>query len=374
MPRLSSIPRSPFLTPDAIEEFKIQTSQYDAGSGRNPGANVEVVTKSGTNSFHGAAWEFLRNTDLDANDFFRKRSDLPRAVMRQNQFGFSIGGPIVKNKLFFFGSYQGTRQVNGLSSVSTSTPFTPPQLFGVDRSTATAATYGAIFCNVNGGKAVNGGAVACDGSNINPVSLMYLQQKLPNGQYWIPNPQTPSGSSIFSDPAIFNEDQFVANLVYVVTPRNTLSVKMFHSHDPQQQTIDCGALCLPGNPGLIDSGTFNGVLKWTSVITPNLVNEARAGFTHLYWEDSSFQFVTPQQFGVTPLNDWLNELPTINVNGLFSLGGSITDNGFSAPTTYQIGDQLSWSRGKQTLRFGFEAEDVRFPAPCSEWEQSLAGH
>jgi Carboxypeptidase regulatory-like domain/TonB dependent receptor len=346
--------------PDAIEEFKIQTSQYDAGSGRNPGANVEVVTKSGTNSLHGAAWEFLRNTDLDANDFFRNRSDLPRAVMRQNQFGFSVGGPILKNKLFFFGSYQGTRQVNGLSSVSTSTPFTPPQLFGVDRATATAATYGAIFCNVNGGKGVNGGAVACDGSNINPVSLMFLQQKLPNGQYWIPNPQTPSGSSIFSEPSTFNEDQFVANVDYVISPRNTLSAKVFHSHDPQVQTIDCGASCLPGNPGLIDSGTFNGVLKWTSIITPNLVNEARAGFTHLYWEDSSSQFVTPQDFGVIPLNNWLNELPTINVNGLFSLGGSITDNGFSAPTTYMIGDHLSWSRGKQTIRFGFEAEDVRF--------------
>src|ERR1700691_3923233 len=98
--------------PDAIAEFKIQTSQYDAGSGRNVGANVDVVTKSGSNSLHGAAWEFLRNTSLDANSFFANQSNQPRAVMRQNQFGASIGGPILKNKLFYFGSYQGTRQAN----------------------------------------------------------------------------------------------------------------------------------------------------------------------------------------------------------------------------------------------------------------------
>jgi hypothetical protein len=346
--------------PDAIQEFKIQTSQYDAGSGRNVGANVEVITKSGTNQFHGAVWEFLRNTDLDANTFFRNKAHLPRAVMKQNQFGGDVGGPILKNKLFFFFSYQGTRQVNGLSSSSLSTPFLPSQLYGVDRDTATAATYGSIFCNVNGGKGVNGGAVACDGSNINPVALRYLQQKLPNGQLWIPDPQNPNGSSTFSDPARFSEDQYVENLDYNVSRRNTLSARMFHARDPQQQTIDCGALCLPGNPGIIDSGTFNGVVKLTTVVTPNLVNEARFGFSHLYWKDSSSQFVTPAEYGMTQLNSWLNQLPTVTVNGLFTMGGSVTDNGFSAPTTYMLGDHLSWSHGVHSIRVGFEGEDVRF--------------
>src|SRR4029077_13251838 len=173
--------------PDAIGQFKIQAAQYDASSGRNPGANVEVVTKSGSNSFHGGAWEFLRNTDLDANSFFRNLANLPRPIMQQNQFGGDVGGHIIKNKLFFFGSYQGTRQRNGLSSSSSSSPFTPPQLFGLNRATATAAPYGALFCGVNGGKGVNGGAVLCNGSNINPVALAYLNQKTPSGQYWIPN-------------------------------------------------------------------------------------------------------------------------------------------------------------------------------------------
>ena len=105
--------------PDTLQEFKIQTSLYDAGYGRNPGANVNVITKSGTNQFHGTAFEFFRNTDLNSNDFFRNRTcgitpalcaatGGDKLVLNQNQFGGVIGGPIKKDKLFFFGSYQQT--------------------------------------------------------------------------------------------------------------------------------------------------------------------------------------------------------------------------------------------------------------------------
>ena len=107
-------------SPDSLAEFKIQTSLYDAGYGRHPGANVNVVTKSGTNAFHGTAFEFFRNTDLNANDFFLNRAGLARPVLNQNQFGDVIGGPIKKDKLFFFFSYQATKQKNGASTQSLS--------------------------------------------------------------------------------------------------------------------------------------------------------------------------------------------------------------------------------------------------------------
>ncbi len=116
-------------SPDAIQEFKIQTSTYDATYGRNPGANVNVVTKSGTNSWHGTAFEFFRNAKLNANDFFYNRDTCrtqfagqtcPKQVLNQNQFGGVIGGPIKKDKLFIFGSYQGTRQRNGVNSAGNS--------------------------------------------------------------------------------------------------------------------------------------------------------------------------------------------------------------------------------------------------------------
>ena len=103
--------------------------QYDAGYGRKPGANVNVVTKSGTNQFHGTAFEFFRNTDLNANDFFRKISPplngVPnngRQVLNQNQFGGVFGGPVKKDKLFFFASFQETWQKNGVSSAGYSAP------------------------------------------------------------------------------------------------------------------------------------------------------------------------------------------------------------------------------------------------------------
>ena len=109
----------PIPSPDSIQEFKVQTGQYDAAFGRNAGANVNVITRGGGNEFHGDLFEFFRNTDLNGNNFFSNMNGQPRAVLNQNQFGATMGGPIRKNKLLFFGSYQGTRQVNGVSSVKT---------------------------------------------------------------------------------------------------------------------------------------------------------------------------------------------------------------------------------------------------------------
>ena len=114
--------------PDSLQEFKIQTSTYDASYGRNPGANVNVVTKSGTNDFHGTAFEFFRNTVLNANDFFLNRAGKPEGVLNQNQYGGVFGGPVKKDKLFFFVSYQETAQKNGYSAFGLSTNVTLPPI------------------------------------------------------------------------------------------------------------------------------------------------------------------------------------------------------------------------------------------------------
>jgi hypothetical protein len=111
--------------PDALQEFKIRTSTYDASYGRNVGANVNVITKSGSNTFHGSAWEFLRNTSLNANDWFLNSAGLPRARMDQHQFGGTVGGPVKKDKVFFFTSYQGTRTKNGLGTAQNAATTNP---------------------------------------------------------------------------------------------------------------------------------------------------------------------------------------------------------------------------------------------------------
>src|SRR4029453_13298962 len=183
----------PIPNPDTITEFKVQTGQYDAAFGRNAGANVNLVTKSGTNDFRGSAF-----------GFFRARS--PKPFLHQNHFGLPLGGPVVRDRLLFFGSYQGTRQTNGVSSLVT--VLAPP--LTDDRS---AAAIGRLFAgqrgiqqNAMGGV---GPAILADGSNINPVALRLLQMRLADGSYLIPTPQrvNPSaafavqGSSTFSTPS-----------------------------------------------------------------------------------------------------------------------------------------------------------------------------
>jgi len=206
-------------SPDALQEFKIQTSQYDAGYGRNPGANVNVVTKSGTNAFHGTAFEFFRNTALNSNDFFLNRAGQRRPVINQNQFGGVFGGPVKKDKLFFLFSYQGTRQTNG-ASTSTYQPgvILPPIPAGDRSAPGFQAALGVAFCPGNhpGNRSyltgitsnLGGVQVACDGSNINPVALRMLQSKLPNGNYLIPG-STNGGfqNSPLTVPGIYRETQ-----------------------------------------------------------------------------------------------------------------------------------------------------------------------
>ena len=106
----------PIPNPDSIQEFKVQTGLYDAAYGRYAGANVSLITKTGSNDFHGTDFRVSPQRVLNANDFFLNRTGQRRPVLKQNQFGFALGGPIKKDKLFFFGSYQGTRQVNGIAA------------------------------------------------------------------------------------------------------------------------------------------------------------------------------------------------------------------------------------------------------------------
>jgi hypothetical protein len=213
--------------PDTIAEFKVQTGMYDAGYGRSAGANVDFISRTGTNRFHGDLWEFFRNDVLNANDFFLNNTNQPRPVLKQNQFGGAIGGPIRRNKTFFFGSYQATIQRNGAAPVSLASSFLP--VLPADRS---AQSLGAAFCPANHPgdpffQTASGGVqVACDGSNINPVALNFLNFKFPNNNFAIPTPQTNLSSGVgvssFSIPAKYREDQFSVNLDHKISKRVTL--------------------------------------------------------------------------------------------------------------------------------------------------------
>ncbi len=360
--------------PDALQEFKIQTTNYDAGFGRDAGANVDVITKSGTNNFHGAVWEFFRNDVLNANDTFLKIGGQKRAVMKQNQFGGSVGGPIMKDKLFFFGTYQGTRQVNGLSASSLASNTLFP--LTDDRS---AAAIGAIACpsastaSTPEGRAkwapfYGGTNVTCDGDNINPVALNLLNQKIANGTYLIPTPQRYGadtngnrvGLSTFSIPSHYSEDQFMVNTDYILSMKHTLSQRYFYSNQPQNQPFSSSA----NTPGNGVTPTFNSqvaVMKLTSAVTPHFLNEGLIGYIRNTGTLNTQANLTFDQIGMTAPSDPTYPLmPIVSVTGYFNLGGVNNDVSMSAVNTFEISDQISWTHGKQSIRAGFTGEKNQF--------------
>jgi hypothetical protein len=339
--------------PDTIQEFKVQTGQYDASYGRNAGANVDLVTKRGTNAIHGTAFEFFRNDVLNANEYFRKQQGQPRPVIKQNQFGGSLGGPIVKDRLFYFGSYQGTRQRNGLGGgLCISTVPSPP--LTDDRS---REALGALF---NG---PTEGAITQNGSNIDDRSLALLNQKFPNGQYVIPSPQTidPSqsdffnqGQSTYSQACPFTEDQFLASIDYFPNVKNSINGRFFYSDDSQIASLPTNAniagFGLPGFPQSNDYKFRVFSLSHTYTFTPKLINQITVGYHRLVGSVDQTEPFTFSDIGVTA-PDFINAFPEIGVKGSFQTGGN--GQGIHlAQNKYNIADSVLWSSGRHSFHFG----------------------
>jgi outer membrane receptor protein involved in Fe transport len=336
----------PIPNPDSIQEFKVQTSQYDAAYGQNPGANVNVVTKSGTNQYHGSVWEFNRNNFFNANDFFFKNSERGEGLantppeVKQNQFGGTFGGPIIKDKFFAFGSYQGTRQLNGIGSNGFATSLTEVSLLplnepGVPFASARAdGNVGQIrqdfnsanpLCDYNTYRQYLGCAFAGEtdfasglgpanvvnpmGTNISNTAINLLRQTeaIPqvkggfNNGYYLPSLRYTTGAgglpvpfciadniscanpTTISQATIANENQYMLNSDYVLNSKNTISEKFFFSGDPQTQSFSCIVTgCDPGAPEDAKYASTSAVLKDTAVVTNNFVNEVFGSFQRLY--------------------------------------------------------------------------------------------
>ena len=353
----------PIPSPDALIEFKVQTSLYDAGYGRNAGANVNVITKSGTNELHGSLFEFLRNDALNANDFFANRSGEARAPFKQNQFGGTFGGPVRKDKLFYFFSYQGTRQVDGLDSHGHSSVTLPSQLTN-DR---TAAGLGAAFC---GTKTFGGGTqVACNGSNINPIALNILNTKLPGGGYIIPSPQTilnagtPTaiGFSYFTVPSTFKEEQAMGNADYLISAKQILAARYFFATAKQNNGFGAIAGSLPGSGQAPVTGNHVASLRLTSTPSGTLVNEARISYYHIKAGVDTTDPITAPQVGIAAPAPWYPILsPLTFVSPSFNFGGSTVDGARQPQNYYEWSDGVSWTGGKHTVRAGFGGQHVNW--------------
>jgi hypothetical protein len=338
--------------PDTIAQFKVQTGLYDASYGRGSGANVDLVSRTGSNQFHGNAWEFLRNDALNANDFFLNRNGEPRPVLKQNQFGFALGGPILREKTFFFASYQGTIQRNGVSSLSLQSAFLPP--LTDDRS---PAALGRLFGGQPG--AFGGEAVAPDGSNINPAALALLNYKFPNGEFAIPNPQVilPNGlgESSFSSPAKFREDQFSLNLDHAVTGRNQLAGRFFYSRDREHTPFASFGANLPGWGQDETDKNVMLVLSDTHTFNANLVNVARFGYMRFDGGQEIESPILSADVGITSPTG-LPQIPAMLIPGLFMIGSNGSPRFFETTNTFVWQDTVSYLFGRHNLRAGVEVK------------------
>lgn len=351
----------PIPNPDGIQEFKVQTALYDAGFGRYGGADVSVITKTGGDDFHGTVFEFLRNELLNANDFFLNQTHQPRAILKQNQFGFAVGGPIRKDRWLFFGSYQGTRQINGLaagqSRKACTADLTEPPLTN-DRS---AKALGHLFGGMKG--ALGGVPVNPDGSNLNPSALALLNLKRPDGTFLIPTPQAvdPSkpffsrGFLAFSDPCHFDEDQFSTNLDRIASSNSKLAARFFFADDKETVTFPGNGLDPAGNtpgfssPSHSDFRVFS--IAHTHTFHNNWLNELRIGYVRTKTETQANTAFSWSAIGVAEGEmSGNNQLPSLEILGSVSIASgfprSITQNSFI------FRDDLSFVRRGHTLRFG----------------------
>jgi outer membrane receptor protein involved in Fe transport len=349
----NSTPNLAVPATDSLQEFIVQTSLYDASNGRNAGGNVEAVTRSGANDFRGNVYYFLRNKALNANDFFLNAAGRPKPVLSRNQYGGTLGGPIVRNRAFFFVSYQGTRERNGASLTNSLTfPVIPVQLTDTNR---TAAGLSAAF----------GVPVA----NISPVSVAILNARLPSGQFAIPSAATATGLTPQSGISRFRENQFNFNGDLNITDNHSFSGKFFIADNPTFQAnynfagLGNGPTQLIGTGGDLTIKQKLLSLTDTYVFSSNVSNQARFGFSRLRVTSVPEEPFTASQFGITnPIGAQFPGAPTFTVTGLFTLGSSPFADQSSRINAYTFQDTLSIVAGNHRVRTGgeFRFSQVKF--------------
>jgi hypothetical protein len=361
----------PVPNPDAIQEFKVQTAMYDAAYGRNAGANVDVVTKSGTNVLHGDAWEFLRNSALNANDFFLNASGQPRGVLDQNQFGLTLGGPIERNKLFFFASYQGTGEKDGLTTGCLATGNLPVGL----TNTTSSRTPAALLSEFAGYRTFSGGVIGPE-SMISPQAISLLNARLSNGAFMIPAPQNPAtGATILSSPCTYRDDQYLGDVDWYPSAKTHVGLDFFWFNSRQVEEYPSNPFGLPvfdagGFPQSVPTDARVASLTITHVITDNFLNQMIFGFHRLPSAmNQEYPNVTYAMAGCTASTPGVltltslcataptfdNPYPAIGIlpspEGGFDIGG--WGEGLRlAQNFYEFSDSMSYIHGAHDLHFG----------------------
>ena len=340
---------------DAILEFKVLTGMYSAEYGRDAGGQVVVTGKSGTNSYHGLLYEYVRNQIFDARNFFAGSA---KPEYKRNQFGGTFGGPIVKDKTFFFFNYEGLRFHQQLSALAT-VP-TPAMLTGDFSSLLPGVQLKDPFTGV-----------PIPGNKINTLA-QYTTQAAVIGQAlasYFPAPTSPTAAG--AKPAnnyLFNPlrpesaNQFGIRGDHNFSQRDSLYAEVNHYIDNSTEPYNtlCGTRVLPGF-GCVSGLTFwLGGISETHVFTPNLLNNLRVSYNRYeqsrLQQDASINFIgkynIPNVFLGTATNN--TGLPQVSVTGYSAFGGPTNNPQDGINNEFQWADQLVWSKGAHTFKFGVD--------------------
>lgn len=350
------------LPEDAIQELSI-LSNAEAEYGRNSGSVVNIITKSGTNQFHGSAFEDFRNAVLNARNAFNDVGT-PKDAFRNNQFGGTIGGPIAKDKLFFYGSYEGQREGMAITSLNHVPTLNDSMVVSLNDYTQAIAGLGgtAVPCTTT--------VIACVQANanvINPTILNLYNLCNTNGHCSGFSNVWPTTMAI-GGPATNNLDSGIVKIDYNMNVNSQISGRYFFGNSNQSFPLGVG-----GGNNLPNTNTNAPIrtqlvsLSWVKTVSPEKVNEARFGWNRYrngFFPQDAGIFGDPNvSLGINTLNILAPNtalprdfgLPTIHVSGLASLGSS----GFSNPRNrvdmnYQFFDNFSWKIGKHDVKFGGE--------------------
>ena len=356
---------------DAIQEYRVMTSNYSAQYGEAAGAVTEVETKSGSNNFHGDAWEFLRNDKLNANTFFNNLNGIARPAFRRNEFGGTVGGPIIRNKTFFFGDYQGIRLTYPQTFTSTIPTLAQRQMV----ETGNFSALGVPIYNPYLTQTVNGQAqrVVFAGNQISPTLLdpaaINLMKLLPAA--------TTTGTTnnfTFNPPLTQQTDQFDVRIDQNLGASDHLFFR--YSYDTSNQVVP-GTLPAPANSsiqtgpyiattgvGTTSTGTGtttpllnqSAVLGYTRTFSPNTVLESH--FAVVRWNANitplGAAYNTATQIGMPGINinDKSGGLPSFTISGFQTLGDNSTFPEDSHITTFQLDGALTHVQGKHTIKTG----------------------
>jgi hypothetical protein len=329
----------PFPFPDAIQEFSVQTSGLSAQYGVHPGAVVNAVTRAGGNSFHGTLFEFFRNGDMNAKNHFSTKQD----TLKRNQYGGVLGGPIRKDKLFFFGGYQGTRTRQQTNAVTSFVPTTA--MLNGDFS-----AYAGASCQSGGVAKQLINPLTGTGFPNNQVPVSQLNSSALALFKYIPLATNPCGKLVYGLPLPQNEDQYIARIDWTASAKQTVFGRYYLTHFTQPPSFG-GNLLNTQNPAL-DDRVQSFTLGHTYTLTSNLVSSLHLGWTrNIVSRNIAPDVINPNTLGIqsyAPIKNYLY----MNISNAFTVACGTCESLLNSTNGFNVLEDMFWTKGMHHFSFG----------------------